>query len=152
MIQHILKQQTTFYNLAGSSKKRVLQNIADAIHENISCIDSDDLFKQLTARERLGSTGGGKGVAIPHCRSKYISESIICLVKLQESIDFDANDKQAVDLLFVLLVPQSCDKEHLNLLRDIASLIEEASFRNKLRNANSAEALFHAAVNYRKAA
>ena len=152
MIERILNQGIAYFDAPGNSKKRALENIANFISENISSIDSEELFEQLTAREKLGSTPIGKGVAIPHCRNAHIENSIICPVKLKQAIDFDANDGQAVDLLFVLLVPEHCNEEHLQILSELAKLMNEAEFRNQLRKADSQESLHQAVVNYSKAA
>jgi PTS system nitrogen regulatory IIA component len=152
MIERIIQPSITYFDAPGSSKKRALENVANFISEQISGIDSEELFEQLTARERLGSTAVGKGMAIPHCRNAHISQSVICPVKLKQAIDFDANDGQQVDILFVLLVPEDCNDEHLQILSELAQLIDEAEFRNQLRKADSRETLYQAATSFSKAA
>jgi PTS system nitrogen regulatory IIA component len=152
MIERIINSDITFFDAPGNSKKRALENIANFISSKVPAIDSQELFEQLTARERLGSTAIGKGMAIPHCRISGLNESLACLVKLKQAIDFDANDEQAVDILFVLLVPENCNNEHLQLLAEIAKLMDVAEFRNQLRTAASSDDLYQTVIKYQKAA
>lgn len=150
MIERIINQSIAYFDAPGNSKKRALENIANYISQQINSIDNEELFEQLTARERLGSTAVGKGMAIPHCRNSHIEKSVMCVVKLKQAIDFDANDDQPVDVLFVLLVPEHCDEDHLKILSELAKLMDEAEFRNQLRKSDSKEALYNAAVNYQR--
>jgi PTS system nitrogen regulatory IIA component len=130
----------------GASKKRVLENLAHFIHEDTPSLDADELFDKLVARERLGSTGLGQGIAIPHCRIKDCDHIIGCLVSLAEPIDFDAVDHQPVDLLFVLLVPEQAQDEHLTALATLAERFQQAEFCQALRAAESNQQLFEAAT------
>lgn len=152
IINRILNRQLTLCQAAGSSKKRVLQNIAEFIHANIETIDPEELFENLTARERLGSTGIGEGIAIPHCRSSKVSETIGCLIKLKEAVDFDAADNLPVDILFVLIVPEAATDEHLQTLAQLAQLLDQPKFRDQLRKSESSDALFQAATEFEQAA
>jgi PTS system nitrogen regulatory IIA component len=101
-----------------------------------------DVFEALIAREKLGSTGFGNGIAIPHCRLKGCTSPISALLHLEAPIDFDAIDGAPVDLLFVLLVPEAATDAHLELLRQIASMLDRKEVREKLRSAPSNEALY----------
>lgn len=142
MTTHLsLDENLVFCNIPGSSKKKVLENIADSIHNAIAQLDNTELFEQLIARERLGSTAIGKGVAIPHCRSDKVEQTIASLVKLNEAIDFDAPDDLPVDLLFVMVVPEQATNEHLQTLAYLAQLFEQSEFRNALRKAKSKQDL-----------
>ena len=109
-------------------------------------LSTQDVFEALVARERLGSTGIGEGIAIPHCRLASCNTAIGLLVSLAEPIDFDAVDSRPVDLVFVLLVPQDNPEQHLKTLSHLAALFNEPSFRSDLRQATSAEHLFRTAV------
>ena len=151
-LQSILTLQRTYFYAPGSSKKRVLEHASQFICEDIRSMNPDEVFSTLLARERLGSTGLGKGIAIPHCRMKNCTSIIGTLVRLQESIDYDAIDDQPVDLLFVLLVPDEATDEHLQTLAMLAELFSQEEFCQQLRNARSAQELFNVAINYRKAA
>jgi PTS system nitrogen regulatory IIA component len=101
-----------------------------------------DVFESLIAREKLGSTGFGNGIAIPHCRLKGCESPISALMHLDAPIDFDAIDGAPVDLLFVLLVPEAATDAHLELLRQIASMLDRKEVRDRLRSATSNEALY----------
>ena len=151
-LRSILTLERTYFNAAGSSKKRVLENISRFICEDIRIMNPDHLFSALLSRERLGSTGLGNGIAIPHCRIENCTSTIGTLVKLEQSIDYDSLDDNPVDLLFVLLVPEEATDEHLQTLSMLAELFNEADFCQQLRNATSAEDLFNAAVEFEKAA
>jgi nitrogen PTS system EIIA component len=152
IINRILEPKLTLSQAPGNSKKRVLENIAELIHQHNNNIDAEDLFKLLTARERLGSTAIGHGIAIPHCRSAQVTSTIGCLVKLKDAIGFDAHDDLPVDIIFVLIVPENATDEHLNTLAELAELLEQASYRNSLRQAQTSEELYNAATHFEKAA
>ncbi len=122
-------------NVPGCSKKRILEYIAHLIANDVQGIDEDVLFESLVAREKLGSTGFGNGIAIPHCRLIGCTTPISAVLHLETAIDFDAIDGEPVDLLFVLLVPEQATDQHLELLRQIASIFEQDDVRERLRNA-----------------
>jgi len=100
------------------------------------------VYEALIAREKLGSTGFGNGIAIPHCRLQGCESPVSALLHLDAPIDFDAIDGAPVDLLFVLLVPQAATDAHLELLRQIASMLDRKEVRDKLRSAATSEALY----------
>lgn len=151
-INQILTPERTFCHAPASSKKRALEIVADFLSSNNPNIDSTELFENLTARERLGSTGIGMGVAIPHCRYNKIEQTQACLVKLKQPVDFDAIDNQPVDILFVLIVPEDAHDEHLQTLAELARLLSQTEYRNQLRKSQTSEELFQAAVHFEKAA
>ena len=99
-----------------------------------------------SAREKLGSTGFGNGIAIPHCRLIGCTSPISAVIHLASAVDFDAIDGEPVDLLFVLLVPEEATDEHLELLRQIASIFEQDDVRERLRNAPDSTALYQAVL------
>lgn len=132
----------------GTSKKRVLENISQFIGEQVEQLDADELFANLLARERLGSTGLGGGIAIPHCRLKQLDRVIGALITLEQPIDFEAIDDKPVDLLFTLVVPEQATQEHLNTLAALAELFSQPGFCQRLREAETAAALYAAAVEY----
>lgn len=152
IINRILERKLTFCESLGNSKKRVLENIANLIHQYNNDIDDESLFKLLIARERLGSTAIGQGIAIPHCRSKEVTSTIGCLVKLKDPINFDAHDDMPVDIIFLLIVPENATDEHLNTLGELAELLDQSGFRNSLREAQTSEELYNAATHFDMAA
>lgn len=145
-IKQIITPERTLSGIEGVSKKRALEILANTIAEDVPAIDADDLFRRLIARERLGSTGIGHGIAIPHCRVGNCDRTLGALITLKEPIDFDAIDSEPVDVLFAMLVPEQAQDEHLQTLASLASRLNESDFRERLRQADSDRALFEAAT------
>jgi PTS system nitrogen regulatory IIA component len=145
-IKEIITPDRTLCGIEGVSKKRALELLASTIAEDIPAIDADDLFRRLIARERLGSTGIGHGIAIPHCRVENCTGTIGALITLKDPIDFDAIDGEPVNILFAMLVPERALDEHLQTLAALAGALNDAGFRQKLREADSDAALYQAAI------
>ena len=145
-IENILTPGRSLVNVSGGSKKRVLEQIAKVIGQDLPDLDSQTIFESLIAREKLGSTGFGNGIAIPHCRLAGCSAPISAVLHLETAVDFDAIDGVPVDLLFVLLVPEAATDAHLELLRQIASMLDRQDVRERLRQAKSGEDLYQVVV------
>jgi len=145
-LKTILSPKLTFCNLQGISKKRLLEVSADLIAENVENVDANQIYNALIAREQLGSTGLGNGIAIPHCRVPKCENTIGCLVKLEQGIDFDAIDGKPVDLLFYLLVPENTIEGHLEILRNLAERFNNPEYCANLRGCSSNTSLFEAAT------
>ncbi|MFC6301681.1 PTS IIA-like nitrogen regulatory protein PtsN [Pseudomonas sp. CCM 7893] len=141
-LETILTPGRSLVNVPGGSKKRALEQIANLIGREVPELDTQAVYEALIAREKLGSTGFGNGIAIPHCRLKGCESPVSALLHLDAPIDFDAIDGAPVDLLFVLLVPDAATDAHLELLKQIASMLDRKEVRDKLRSANSNEALY----------
>ncbi|WP_108446785.1 PTS sugar transporter subunit IIA [Halomonas denitrificans] len=133
----ILPPERTLYDVPGGSKKRVLEFFSTFIAQNTPSLDSQEVFSRLIGRERLGSTGIGHGVAIPHARNPHCKAPIAGFLKLAEPVDFDAIDGEPVDLVFVLLVPEEADEAHLALLGQVAGVMNDADTRGRLRHSTS---------------
>lgn len=146
-IQSLLTPGRTLCNIEGVSKKRILEILANTIAQDIPAINADDLFRRLIARERLGSTGIGHGIAIPHCRIENCDGAIGALITLNQPIDFDSIDSEPVDILFAMLVPENAHGEHLQNLAALAGALNDSHFRERLRTADSDAALYQIAVN-----
>ena len=123
----------------SASKKKVLEDLSEIIAGHDTDLSPADIFDSLLTRERLGSTGIGNGVAIPHGRVANASKTVGAFLQLQEGIDFDAIDGQPVNLLFALLVPEESTDEHLKILAMLAEMFSNADFCKKLSDAGSAE-------------
>lgn len=132
--------------MACSSKKRALEKLAELIAENTPGISTDILFSQLIGRERLGSTGIGEGIAIPHCRFETQGATIGALITLAEPIDFDSVDNRPVDIIFAMLVPTDANEQHLSTLASLAEALQSASFVERLRSCADDGGLFAAAT------
>ncbi len=146
-IDNILTPSRSLVNVPGGSKKRVLEEISRLIHADLPQVGQQVIFDALLARERLGSTGFGNGIAIPHCRLANCDQPMSALLHLQAPVDFDAIDGAPVDLIFVLLVPEAATDAHLELLRQIASMLDRKDVREQLRSAQDSTALYQVVLN-----
>jgi len=145
-ISDILTPERTLADLNCASKKRSLESVSHWLAEQMQGISGKQIFNALISREKLGSTGFGDGIAIPHCRLENCTQATGALVRLSNGVDFDAIDRQPVDLLFVLLVPVEATDEHLQILATLAGSFGQESFRSALRAADNAEAMYQIAV------
>jgi len=137
-IKQLLPVERIVYGVSVSSKKRALEAVSNLLAEATEVgLSEIDIFDGLIARERLGSTGLGHGVAIPHGRFKGINQAIAAFIKFEQGIDFDAIDGEPVDLVFALMVPEESTEEHLQLLASLAEMFSDASFREHLRHSES---------------
>jgi PTS system nitrogen regulatory IIA component len=137
-----LEQVLTGTDIA--SKKRVFEEVGflfESQHGLSRALVTDSLF----SRERLGSTGLGDGVAVPHGRIKGLKLPLAAVLLLEQAIGFDAPDNQPVDLLIFLLVPEAATQKHLELLSEIAALLSDESRREAMRRSGTADAL-HALI------
>ena len=150
-ISDIIIPERVGCDISASSKKRALETIGDIIGKSSNdSLLPKDVVDSLFARERLGSTGIGYGVAIPHGRLKDTDKTIAAFVQLHEGIDFDAADNQQVDLLFALLVPENSTEEHLKLLAQLAEMFSDENFRGQLRAAKDRTAIYNLLSNWHK--
>jgi len=137
-IDEILTIDNIYCAIECSSKKNALEFIANELGKSYGC-GSQEIFDSLITRERLGSTGLGKGIAIPHGRMKHSEKTIAGFMQLKEKIDFDAMDNQPVDLIFALLVPENSTQEHLQILAKLAELFAKDQFTQQLRSSAAPE-------------
>ena len=144
-IESILTKDCVCAKMSASSKKKVLENIAQLFSEHVTELNADDLFTSLINRERLGSTGIGHGIAIPHCRFDTGGKTYCACITLEESIDFDAVDNAPVDIIFAMLVPTDAESSHLQTLANLAEKLQNPTFTARIRRARSNEQLFEIA-------
>lgn len=136
-ISRLLPPAHVLVDIQASSKKRVFEQVA-LLFENHAGLARATVFDSLLARERLGSTGLGQGVAIPHGRIKGLKEAMAAFVRLSEPVPFDAPDGRAVQLLFFLLVPEQATQQHLDILSELAQMLSDKTFRDALTAAPDA--------------
>jgi PTS system nitrogen regulatory IIA component len=141
LIAKLLPGQNVVADLDVGSKKRVFEH-AGLLFENNQNVARSQVFDSLFAREKLGSTGLGQGIAIPHGRIKGLKEAVGAMIRMHEPIPFDAPDGQPVSLIFVLLVPERATDLHLQILSELAQMFSDHAFRDQLLQAASAEAMF----------
>jgi PTS system nitrogen regulatory IIA component len=147
-LHETLIRERCFHSVPGGSKKRVLENASQLLAETVDSLDAEEIFAGLIGRERLGSTGLGEGIAIPHCRLENCQGTIGALIQLPEAIDFDAIDGNPVDLLFILIVPTEATEEHLQTLASLAELFSKEDVRSALRQAEDADKLYQTAQEF----
>jgi len=135
-------------DLEVASKKRVFEQVG-LLFENSSQIARSRVYDSLFAREKLGSTGLGQGVAIPHGRIKGLKDALGALVRLKQAIPFDAPDGQPVSLIFVLLVPDRATDAHLQILSELAQMFSDRTFRERLLAAPTAAELHQMIIHWR---
>lgn len=143
-VSKLLSPNRTLCGLVGGSKKRTLEQIAQCITRDVPTLDREDLFRRLMARERLGSTGIGGGIAIPHCRLDNCTGTIGALITLAQPLPFDAIDDQPVDIIFALLAPEEAQDSHLKTLSSLAKMFSIDDNVVKLRDAQNDTELFEA--------
>jgi PTS system nitrogen regulatory IIA component len=128
----ILPASNVLVNVDATSKKRVFEQ-AGLLFENQHAIARSTVTDNLFARERLGSTGLGHAVAIPHGRIKGLKNPLAAVVRVQQPIPFDAPDDEAVALLIFLLVPEAATQRHLEILSEIAEMLSDRELRERLK-------------------
>ena len=139
-IARLLAPENVVAGLDASSKKRVFEQVG-LLFENHLGIARSVVYDALFEREKLGSTGLGLGVAIPHGRIKGLKQAAGAFVRLDTPVAFESPDSQPVDLIFVLLVPEAANDQHLALLSELAQMFSARSFREQLHAAEDAPAL-----------
>jgi len=146
----ILPAAQVLVHVDATSKKRAFEEVG-LLFENLHGLNRALVTDSLFARERLGSTGLGHGVAIPHGRIKGLKSPMAAVLQLAKPIGFDAPDEQPVNLLIFLLVPEAATQKHLEILSEIAELLSDASLRSKLANSATAEELHGLIANWHSA-
>ena len=125
-----------------SSKKRMLEELAELLSRQLPGMDQHTVFAVLNERERLGSTGIGHGIALPHGRLNGISEPIAAAVRLHQPLDFDAIDDKPITLVIGLLVPAEATDQHLRILSQLAGAFSDSPFRREIFEAADADTLY----------
>jgi PTS system nitrogen regulatory IIA component len=140
LIAKLLPASNVVTDLQASSKKRLFEQ-AGLLFENQHGVARSQVFDSLFARERLGSTGLGQGVAIPHGRIKGLKEALCAFIRLAQPVPFDAPDGTPVSLAFVLLVPEQATQKHQQILSELAQMFSDRGLREAMVRAPDAAAL-----------
>ena len=141
-LQEILTLDCTRCSVPINSKKRILEEICSLAANKITDIDQHQLLDSLMEREKMGSTGIGNGIAIPHGRLSNAQQVVAVLITTEQAISFDAIDNRAVDIFIALFVPENCCNEHLSTLQSIAKLFSNKNNSKQIRKAQTNEQLF----------
>ena len=137
-ISALLSPQKIFLDTEVTSKKKLLELIANIVADQ-SQLSQSTIFNNLLNRERLGSTGLGHGIAVPHARVPELEQTIGCFFRLKEPVSFDSPDDQPVDLVFTIVIPEEATEEHLLILSALARLFSQAEVRDAIRSAAGKE-------------
>jgi nitrogen PTS system EIIA component len=137
-ISTLLSTDRIFTDAEISSKKRLLEFIAEKAAEELD-LSQNTIYNHLLERERLGSTGLGKGFAVPHARLENLTHTLTYFLKLNEAVKYDAVDQVPVDLIFVIFIPEASTQEHLQILASLAKLFSSEELCKQVRLASRAD-------------
>jgi PTS system nitrogen regulatory IIA component len=135
-VSALLSPQTIFLDTEISSKKKLLQLIANIVADR-SKLSESTIYNNLLNRERLGSTGLGQGFAVPHARLSDLDKTMACFFRLKDAVNFEAPDNQPVDLVFTIIIPEEATEEHLLILSSLARMFSREEVCDAIRNAAS---------------
>ncbi len=145
-LPEIIEENNIIPELKAKDKKGVLEELAEVISSHEPSIDKGALVKVLVERERLGSTGIGDGVAIPHGKMNGVSRPIISFGRSRQGLDFDSMDGQPAHLFFLLIAPEDSSSVHLQVLAKIAKILKNRDFRKKLMEPGTKKELYQTIV------
>ena len=145
-LPQIIDENNIIPELKAKDKKGVLEELAEVISKHEPSIDKRTLVKVLVERERLGSTGIGDGVAIPHGKMNGVSRPIISFGRSKQGLDFDSMDGQPTHLFFLLIAPEDSSSVHLQVLAKIAKILKNRDFRKKLMEPGTKKELYQRIV------
>ncbi|MFT5218648.1 MAG: PTS system nitrogen regulatory IIA component [Planctomycetota bacterium] len=140
-ISALLSPQRIFLDVDISSKKKLLEYIADTVAEKTQ-LSQSTIFNNLLERERLGSTGLGRGFAVPHARLPELETTTACFFRLKQAVNFEAPDNEPVDLVFSIIIPEQATDEHLQILSALAGIFSQVDVCQAIREAASADDVF----------
>ena len=141
-LSNILKLESISCCVAVKSKKRLLEEICQLAKTQVIDIEEDELLDSLLDREKMGSTGIGNGIAIPHGRIPNSNQAVVVLITTEKPIPFDAIDNRDVDIFISLFVPKDSCQEHLDTLQSIAKLFSDKKIIKQVRKCTNNEALY----------
>lgn len=133
-ISALLSPQKIFIDTEVTSKKKLLEMIANIVADR-SSLSQSTIYNNLLGRERLGSTGLGKGFAVPHARVPELNQTIGCFFRLKDPVNFESPDNQPVDLVFTIIIPEEATEEHLQILSSLARIFSQPDICQAIREA-----------------
>jgi PTS system nitrogen regulatory IIA component len=146
LIESMLTPMRVKAKIEGGSKKRIFETLANTFAETLGGFDGNEIYQSLINREKLGSTGLGQGIAIPHCRFNTGGETFGVCLTLSIPVDFGSVDNKPVDIIFAMLVPEAAESSHLEALSALAEAMQKPYFVGEIRAAQTDERLFQAAI------
>ncbi|MEX2602618.1 MAG: PTS sugar transporter subunit IIA [Gracilimonas sp.] len=141
----LLDQNTVLPNFVVGSKKELINALVDALENKLDTEEQlEDIRKAVFEREKIMSTGVGKGLAIPHAKTKAVHQNYAAFALLEKSLDFDSIDDEPVRLVFLLVGPESNNSQHIKLLSRISRLMNSGSFREKILSCTNTDEILDA--------
>ena len=141
-IKDYISEDGMVFSPSVTSKKAALEVLSDTLaHQDIN-LSKNKVRDALFAREKLGSTGVGEGLAIPHCRMQKLESIYVTMLKLEEGVEYEAADDKPVFFLFCLVVPEDANEDHLQLLASLAELLDNEQLRNSIQKSSNARELY----------
>lgn len=141
-VLEFLSPDSVIPSLKARAKKQILQELAAQAARQLPGLDEREIFETLLQRERLGSTGIGDGVAIPHGKLAHLDRLFGMVARLDKPTEFEALDGQGVDVVFLLLAPENAGADHLKALAQVARILREPGILERIRNARDGNALY----------
>lgn len=141
-VLEFLSPDSVIPNLRARAKKQILLELAAQAARRLPALDEREIFETLLQRERLGSTGIGDGVAIPHGKLAGLDRLFGMVARLEKPTDFEALDGQGVDVVFLLLAPENAGADHLKALAQVARILREPGLLDRIRTARDGTALY----------
>ncbi|VAW38176.1 PTS IIA-like nitrogen-regulatory protein PtsN [hydrothermal vent metagenome] len=146
MVSDVLAKEFIMPELVSTEKRELLDEMSGNISELVGGLDREELLEVLLEREKLGSTGIGHGVAIPHAKIKGIERVIVSMGISGSGVDFQSMDDKPVHIFFLIIAPEQSSAAHLKVLSGISRLLKDAAFRNKLMKAESRGDIYNTIV------
>ncbi len=146
LIKDFISEQGIVFSPSVSSKKRALEILSETLAYQNDTLSKNKVLDALLAREKLGSTALGNGIAIPHSRMQDLDNIYVAILKLEEGIEYDASDDLPVTFLFSLIVPEDANDEHLQLLASIAELLDNEQLRESIQESSNSSKLYQLLV------
>jgi len=140
----MLDEKTVLSNLKSENKKQVINELIDTLRWKLDADTVESIRESVFERERIMSTGVGKGLAIPHCKTTSVDQNYAALARLESPLDFNSIDNEPVQIIFLLVGPNSNHSQHIKLLSRISRLMNSASFHDKILNSQTSEVIIEA--------
>ncbi|QMU62457.1 MAG: PTS fructose transporter subunit IIA [Gammaproteobacteria bacterium] len=141
-IKDFISEEGIVFSPSATSKKAALEVLSDTLAHQDDSLNKNKVLDALLAREKLGSTGLGEGIAIPHCRMQELENIYVTMLKLEEGVEYEASDDKPVFFLFCLVVPEDANEDHLELLASLAELLDNEQLRNSIQKSSNARELY----------
>ena len=146
-LQELISPERIEFSMPVTSKKRLLEQLSTLMHAGEPDLDEYAAFQSLLDRERLGSTGIGHGVALPHGRLKGLDKAIGAFATLEKEVEYDSIDHEPIRMVFALLVPEQATEDHLQLLARIANVLNDNETRENILSAKNKEEIYQYLTN-----